>query len=473
MSDQTDLDQNDVLDAELSPDELSENTAEAKKVRRPVVAVVGRPNVGKSTLFNRLVGHASAIVEDLPGVTRDRHYALGDVHGRDVYFIDTGGFDPESDHPLTENIVRQVEIALEEADVVLCVFDGSNSPVPADYRAVEQLRRTSKPVVFCANKVDSAKRAQGVSDLYTLGIDHLISVSAAHGHGMRELEDALKDALPEEGHIAVPDYQGLPRIAVIGRPNAGKSSLVNRIFGEERQIVSDIPGTTIDSIDTLVEFNDQRWVLTDTAGIRRKRAVEKDVEGLSVLRAIRALERSDIALVMIDATIGTADQDAKLVGLAVDRGCSLVLALNKWDLLNDEEKAKAQERLNDTLRFADWAPCVRISAKTGRGIKTLRDTLSTVAKERPKRVSTSEANRFFAEVLDKHPPPSDNGRLVKIYYLTQARVAPPLFVAVCNRPEGVATAYRRYVVNQLRERFKFTGAPIKVVYRPKRKVELD
>lgn len=439
---------------------------------QPVVAIVGRPNVGKSTLFNRLVGHRLAIVEDMPGVTRDRHYADAHLLGRDVVVVDTGGFDPDSDDPMREGIAQHVRLALEEADLVVCVLDATTGAMPADREAARLLRESDRPVIYVANKADSPKREQQAMELYELGIDALLPVSAAHGHGLGELEEAIVAALPPAREEAADELpEGTPRLAIIGRPNAGKSSLTNRLLGEERQLVDARPGTTIDSIDALVEVDAEPLVLIDTAGIRRKRAVRKDagVEALSVMKAIRAMERSDAVVLMIDAAEGPAEQDARLAGLAMDRGRALVIGLNKMDLLDGERRKKAIAKAREVLSFAPWAPLVPISAKTGRGTRKLVRTVRDALREHEKRIPTAEINRFFEEVLEHHPPPTHKGRAVRLFFVTQASTKPPTFVAVTNEPDAVHFSYQRYVINALRKRFGFEGTPIKVFYRRRRR----
>ncbi|HEY8429293.1 MAG TPA: ribosome biogenesis GTPase Der [Sandaracinaceae bacterium] len=438
----------------------------------PVVAIVGRPNVGKSTLFNRLAGERLAIVEDMPGVTRDRHYAQAWILGRPCVLVDTGGFDPHSDDPMREGIAHHVRLALEEADLVVCVLDATCDPLPADREAVHLLRETQKPVIFVANKADSPTKAQGAFSLYELGVESILPVSAAHGLGLGELEEALAAALPEVDESAGPDLpEGTPRLAIVGRPNAGKSSLTNRLLGEERQLVDSRPGTTIDAIDALVEIDGEPVVLIDTAGIRRRRAVKKDrgVEALSVMKAIRAIERSDGVVLMIDAAEGAAEQDARLAGLVVDRGRALVVALNKMDLLDAERRKKAIASAREVLAFAPWAPIVPISAMTGRGTKKLIDTAKKALAEHDKRIPTAELNRFFEEVLERHPPPTHKGKAVRLFYVTQASSRPPTFVAVTNEPDAVHFSYQRYVANRIRERFGFDGTPVRVLYRRRRR----
>ncbi|HJK94949.1 MAG TPA: ribosome biogenesis GTPase Der [Polyangiaceae bacterium LLY-WYZ-15_(1-7)] len=443
---------------------------------RPMVAIVGRPNVGKSTLFNRLARQKLAIVEDVEGVTRDRHYADAFVLGREYVLIDTGGFDPDSDDPMKEGIAGHVELALEECDIVICAFDGSVDPTSADLEAVKLLRGTDKPVLYVANKADSEKQALGTVSYYELGLEKVFPVSALHGRGLGDLEEALAKLLPEpapEGVTLEDPLEGVPRVALVGRPNAGKSSLVNRLTGEDRQLVDDRPGTTVDTVDTLLERDGHRLVLIDTAGMRRKRKVRKQgVEALSVYQAIRAMERSDLVVLMIDAHEGVGEQDAKIAGLAVDRGCALVIGLNKGDLMSRDEIAAARQRTREVLSFAPWAPMVTLSAKTGRGVKRLLKEVDRAVTAHQKRVKTAALNRFFEEVLERHPPPTQKNRAIRLYYVTQAASAPPTFVVVTNYPKLVHFSYQRYVENQLRERFGFEGTPLKIRYKAKRKVQL-
>jgi GTP-binding protein len=434
----------------------------------PIVAIVGRPNVGKSALFNRLAGAPIAIVQDMPGVTRDRLYAETTALGRPYVLIDTGGFDPQSEDPLTQSIASQVRIALEEADVVICVLDATAAPLPADREAVALLRKSKLPVLYVANKADNADIGRAANDLYTLGISDLRPVSALHGHGMSDLEDVLITYFPEHAPAEEPTEK-IDRIAIVGRPNAGKSSLVNRLLGEDRQIVDDRPGTTVDSVDTLLSHGGEPLVLIDTAGIRRKRAVEQGLEALSVMQALRAVERCDVVVLLIDAKEGPSEQDAKIAGLCMERGRGLVIALNKADLLDAEGRKKALIDARDLLTFAPWAPLHTLSVRSGRGVQKLMETVRTVAKAHKSRVTTGEVNRFFEEVLSHHPPPTMDGRSVRLYYVTQVSASPPTFVITTNQPERVHFSYRRYVVNQLRERFGFPGTPIRVFYRDKNK----
>jgi GTP-binding protein len=444
--------------------------ARGAATQRPIVAIVGRPNVGKSALFNRLAGAKVAIVEDMPGVTRDRLYAEALVLGRPYVLIDTGGFDPGSEDPLTQNIALQVRLALEEADVVICVLDATEAPLPSDREAVALLRESEIPVLHVANKADNNSIAQSAMDLYTLGIDTLRPVSALHGHGIGDLEDALVALFPDpvEDSGTEEDVK-IDRIAIVGRPNAGKSSLINRLVGEARQIVDDRPGTTVDSVDTEFLYDGEPIILIDTAGIRRKRSVEEGLEALAVMQALRAIERSNVVVLMIDAQQGASEQDARLAGLSIERGRALVIALNKTDLLDDDGRKQALQQAKDTFAFASWAPIQFVSVQSGRGVKKVMSAVRESAAAHKKRVTTSEVNRFFEEVLERHPPPTMDSRSVRLYYVTQVQAAPPTFVIQSNYPDRVHFSYRRYVVNQLRERFGFVGTPIRVMYRGKEK----
>jgi len=436
---------------------------------KPLVAIVGRPNVGKSTLFNRLAGQRIAIVEDVPGVTRDRHYADAFVLGREFVLIDTGGFDPDSDDPMKAGITSQVRLALEECDLVICVVDAAVDPLPADREAVALLRDAGKPAIFVANKADSEQKSHEAVSYYELGLSTIMPISALHGRGIGALEDAIADQLPEVLEESGPDLD-VPRVAIIGRPNAGKSSLVNQLCGEERQVVDDRPGTTVDSVDTLIERDGKRLILIDTAGIRRKRSVNRrGVEALSVLHAIRSIERSDIVVLMIDGEAGVGEQDAKIAGLANDRGRALILALNKVDLLSREKQKKVIDRTREILAFVPWAPLVTVSALKGTGVGALLGRIEDAVTEHRKRITTAELNRFFEEVLERHPPPTMHHRSVRLYYITQVTSAPPTLVIMTNEPKGVHFSYQRYVVNQIRKRFGFRGTPIRVRYRGKKK----
>ncbi|MBI2896194.1 MAG: ribosome biogenesis GTPase Der [Deltaproteobacteria bacterium] len=437
---------------------------------RPLVAIVGRPNVGKSTLFNRLVGRRAAIVEDVPGVTRDRNYADAELLGREVTLVDTGGFEAEAVDAIKAGIRVGVEIAIEEADVIVCLFDGIEGLVPGDEEAVELLRRSGKgrSVVWAANKIDTLAKADLVTDLYRLGIDRVIPISAQHGRGVADLVDAIIEALPPPPTAVAGEAEEqarVLRVAVVGRPNAGKSSICNRILGTERLLVDERPGTTRDAIDSAFEWEGQRIVLVDTAGIRRQKSVDRGVERHAVFAAIRALDRADVAVLVIDAAAGAAEQDAKILGLAMERGLGVVLTLNKWDLVRGDDAKRPLRETREKLSFAPWAPIVRVSAKTGRGARSLLETIRRVHEARTTRISTGQLNRFFAKAIETHAPPMAGGRAVRLYYITQPSAAPPTFVVSANYPADVHFSYRRYVENRLREAFGFEGTPIVVHYK--------
>jgi GTP-binding protein len=433
-----------------------------------IVAVVGRPNVGKSTLFNRLAGKSLAIVDDRPGITRDRHYASAHLAGRDLTLVDTGGFDPQSGDPMQQGIARHVEAAIAEADVIVCVLDGTLPPTTPDREAVALLRASNKPVIYVANKVDNAGRAAEAAELFALGVPELVNVSALHGRGTAELALKITAALPTfEAQSAEPD--DLPRIALVGRPNAGKSSLFNRLSGEERALVDDRPGTTRDALDARITYDGKALWVVDTAGIRRKSRVEEKVELLSVMQALKAVERAKIAILLCDATEGVAEQDARLLGLCVDRHRGLIVGLNKLDLLSREDQKKAFQQAEDTLGFAKFAPILGLSAKTGRGVSELVTRATQIAREWERRIPTAELNRFFRDVIERQPPPTDGGRAPRIFYITQAESSPPTFVAMCSGAVNIKASYQRFVINQIRKSFGFEGVPIQVHYREKSK----
>ncbi|WP_437500836.1 ribosome biogenesis GTPase Der [Sorangium sp. So ce1099] len=437
-----------------------------------IVALVGRPNTGKSTLFNRLVGRRAAIVHDEPGVTRDRHYGDVTSRGRRFTLVDTGGFDPESDDPMRQGIKRQIDLAIAEADVIVCVLDAVTPVTPSEHAELGLLRRAGKPVIYVANKADSTRAEAEAAELYRLGMDRLILISALHGRGISDLEMAIEAALPSEPAASEESAEGALRIAIVGRPNAGKSSLVNRISGEERMLVDAQPGTTRDPIDTLVERDGKRLLLIDTAGIRRKSKVTKEdsaVEAVSVMHAIRAMERAEVVLLLCDAAEGVAEQDAKILGLAVDRGCGIVIGLNKIDLLDRKTLAKAEEDARGKLAFVPWAPIAQVSARSGRGVAKLLETVGQVADAYRKRVPTGELNRFFEQILLTHPPPTHGGRAPRLFFITQAETSPPLFVVVASDPEKLHFSYRRYVANQLRQAFGLDGVPVRVKYKERRR----
>ncbi len=446
---------------------------------RPVVAVLGRPNVGKSTLFNRLVGQHTSIVEDQPGVTRDRIYADATIDDKAVTLVDMGGFEANPDGAVEEGISAQCQEGLKQADLILFVVDGRVPPTNGDHDTVRILRRAERPSILVINKVDGDRQTTEAGDAYSLGIEPAVMVSALHGRGISDLEDLIYERLPESPLEPVEeDDDTEPRIckiAIIGRPNAGKSSLVNHLLGEERLLTLDQPGTTRDAVDTYFERNGKRYVLIDTAGIRRKRSIYgAGPEKLAVSAAIRAMERCHVVVMLIDAEDGVAEQDAKILGLAVERNRAVVVGLNKWDLVRKEdadEKNHRVERTNDILAFAKWPNRVKISALTGYRMDKLLDSIDDAFIEFNKRVSTSDVNRLFKDIIDHHPPPLSRGKPVKLFYATQASIRPPTFVVYANYPESIHFSYKRYVQNRLRETFGFRGTPVRVFFRGRKRRE--
>ncbi len=447
----------------------------SEPIERPIVAIVGRPNVGKSTLFNRLAGKPLAIVHDAPGVTRDRNYTDTVIGGRALTLVDTGGFDRTTDDPMGQGIARHVQAAIDEADMVICVLDGVNPPTEPDRDAVQLLRRSKKPVVYVANKIDGEAKEWLIADHYQLGISEILGISALHGRHTGHLESAIRRALPKPKETSEEELEddGVLPVAFIGRPNAGKSSLSNRLAGEERSLVDHRPGTTRDPIDSPITFKGEKFLIVDTAGIRRKSKVEHGVESHSVLRAIRVIDRARVIVLMCDITEGIAEQDARLLGLCAERGRAIVVGLNKADLLGQHEIKKAKEEAQHVLHFATWTPIVPMSAHSGFGVAQLIRQVSEAGQRMKKRVSTSELNRFFEKVLEDHPPPTRAGKAPRIYYLTQTRVEPPTFIAFCSAPDHIAESYKRFIINRIRKTFGYESVPLRLYFRGKGREEAE
>jgi GTP-binding protein len=506
---------------------------------RPIVALVGRPNVGKSTLFNRLTGTRQSLVEDTPGVTRDRKYGDVEWDGRAFTLVDTGGFEPEPEHDILREMRRQTQVAIDEAAVVVFVCDARAGMNPADREVAEHLRTAGKKTLLCVNKVDGDKQQADALEFFAVGLGEVLTVSAQHGLGVGDLLDAIVALLPAskkregakdadaradetasserdrspadvyrstgrrlplgaeldpglddallgaehdedaaaaspapEDEVAPSDAApidlrtAIPRIAVIGRPNAGKSTLINRLLGEERLLTFHEPGTTRDSVDALLERGDRKYLLIDTAGIRRQRSIHDPLERMCVARALDAIDRADVAWLLIDADAGITEQDAKVAAFANDKGRGLVLVLNKWDLVPAGSAAqRVRDELERKLQFVTHAPVVQTSARTGSRVERLLAVTDRVYVEHGTRISTGKLNRFFRDALLKHPPPTARGRTVKLYFISQVATRPPTFVVSVNYPEAVHFSYRRYVVNRLREAFGFEGVPLRVLYR--------
>ena len=432
----------------------------------PLVAIVGRPNVGKSTLFNRLTEQRQAIVHDEPGVTRDRIYGDAEWNGRTFDLVDTGGFVARSADRFEAAIREQVTIALDEADVIIFVGDVTTGITDLDAEMATVLRRAEKPVFVVANKADSATRRLDAAEFYALGLGEVYPISSINGSGTGDFLDVLVDALPDETDE---DDLDAPRIAFIGRPNVGKSSLTNALLGQERSIVTEISGTTRDSVDVLVEYEGQPVVLVDTAGLRKKSRVQENVEFYSTLRTERAIQSCDVAVVLLDATLGLEAQDARIIRQAESMKKGLVLVVNKWDLVEKETNtARDFERaVHEKLGTLSYIPVLFISALTGQRKERVLETALAVAAERSRQVSTSKLNEVIQKALQAHHPPAVGGNQIRIKYATQVRIEPPVFAFYCNHPSGVKEPYRRYLENQIRDAFGFEGVPLTLAFKQK------
>ena len=435
---------------------------------RPSAAIVGRPNVGKSTLFNRLIGERRSIVEDTPGVTRDRIYGDAEWNGRKFLLIDTGGIDPSGDGVILNETREQAEIAVATADVIIFMTDSRTGLLSDDLEVAKMLRKSGKPVIPVVNKCDSVGALPGsFYEFYELGFEHdPIPLSSVHGTGTGDLLDLIVGLLPPEAEEERNDDS--IRVAVIGKPNAGKSSLINRFTGEKRLIVSDVPGTTRDAVDTLVDRPEGRFVFVDTAGIRRQSKVKDSVERYSVLRARAAVERADVCLIVIDAGEGITEQDEKIAGIAHEAGKASVIVVNKWDSIEGKDSGTVKEfdgKIRTALSYMPYAPIMYVSALTGQRVTSLYEQIKLVYSQSVLRISTGMLNDMLADATSRVQPPTDKGKRLKIFYMTQASVAPPTFVIFCNNAELFHFSYRRYIENRLRETFGFIGTPIELVIR--------
>jgi len=431
---------------------------------KPIVAIVGRPNVGKSTLFNRLVGRRLAIVDEVPGTTRDRLYADAVWGGKRFTLVDTGGLELATHDELIARVRAQAQLAIAEADVIIFMTDVMTGPTAGDEEVAEVLRRSAKPVLLAANKADNAALRQAAVEFYRLGLGDPYPISALHGTGVGDLLDRVVASLPAE--VEEEEIEAV-RIAIVGRPNVGKSSLLNRILGYERAIVHEAPGTTRDAIDTFLEWEGRPVVLIDTAGIRRRGRIEPGVEKYSVLRALRAIDRADVVLLLIDATEGVTAQDAHIAGYVLEEVKGIVVVVNKWDLIRKDAHTKETytQHVRASLRFLDYVPILFISALTGQGVGQVLPTALRVREERLVRIPTAELNRIIQDAVARHAPPSKAGKRLKIYYATQASVDPPTFVFFVNDPKLVHFSYERYLENQIREHYGFLGTPLKLSFR--------
>jgi GTP-binding protein len=435
---------------------------------KPLIAIVGRPNVGKSMLFNRIAGKRLSIVEDTPGVTRDRLYASSDWSGRDFSIVDTGGIEPAADSELLLFMREQAMLAIEMADVILFVTDIETGVTAADQEIAAMLLRSRKPVVLAVNKMDSVgPTAPDIYEFYALGLGDPIAVSAAHGHGTGDALDACLKYFPEAAETE--EDEDVIRVAVIGKPNVGKSSLINHILGETRVIVSDVAGTTRDAVDTPFENKHGKYIFIDTAGIRRRSRVDDRIEKYSVLRSEMAIERADVCLIMLDARDGVTDQDTKVAGLAHEAGKASIIVVNKWDLVEKETNTMdhMREEIRQALGYMTYAPILFISAKSGQRVERLFELIGYVRDQASMRITTGMLNNVLSDATARVQPPTDRGRRLKIYYMTQVGVRPPTFVCFCNEAELFHFSYQRYLENQIRGVFGLEGTPIRLIVRQK------
>ena len=435
-----------------------------------IVALIGRPNVGKSTLFNRITRSKDALVDDMPGVTRDRNYGKAEWEGHKFTLVDTGGFSDEDEQDFVSQIRFQAELAIEEADVIVVVFDGKAGLSPFDHDLINSLRGINKPVMYIVNKIDGLEQEHKLLEFYETGVSPIYPVSAEHRYGVFDFLDELIKLLPS-GENNLPEE--MIKIAVVGRPNVGKSSLINKLLGEERVMVSNIPGTTRDSIDTVFEYNEKSYLLIDTAGIRRKGKVNKKLEKFSIIKSFKSLDRCDIALILIDANEGITDQDIRVAGYAYERKCGCIFLINKWDLI--KEKKGALKKYLDNLRyqskFLNFAPAMTVSALTGFRVMKIFKHIDEVYEQFQFRINTGKLNKIFENAIYKNEPSLTRGRRIKFYYFTQVSAKPPTFVCFVNYPDAVHFSYKRYLVNYIRQETGLDKTPIKIYYRKRDRID--
>ncbi|WP_203332770.1 ribosome biogenesis GTPase Der [Planococcus beigongshangi] len=431
---------------------------------KPTVAIVGRPNVGKSTIFNRIVGERVSIVEDIPGVTRDRIYSSADWLTHEFNIIDTGGIDLR-DEPFLEQIRQQAEIAMDEADVIIFLVNGRDGVTVQDEQVAKILYRTKKPVILAVNKIDNPDMKPMIFDFYTLGMGEPYPISGSHGLGLGDLLDEVAKHFPKEDEEDYPD--DVIKFSLIGRPNVGKSSLVNAFLGEERVIVSEVAGTTRDAIDTQYEYEDQPYVIIDTAGMRKKGKVYETTEKYSVLRALRAIERSDVVLVVLNAEEGIQEQDKKIAGYAHEAGKAVIIVVNKWDAIEKDEKTMnvMTRKIREHFLFLDYAPIMFVSAISGKRVHTILETINKVNENHSRRIQSSILNEVIADAVAMNPAPTDKGQRLRLYYVTQVAIQPPTFVVFVNEPELMHFSYERFIQNRIRESFDFEGTPLRLITR--------
>ena len=435
---------------------------------KPIVAIVGRPNTGKSTLLNRVVKRPAAITEDLPGTTRDRNAAEVTWAGAEFTLIDTGGLEIKPDSSIGRGVKAQVENAISQADVIVCVVDAIDGVTPADVEIAEVLRRSSKPVLVAANKADNPKREIEALEFYELGLGDPLAVSAHHGRGITELLDKVVGLLPKQEPITKIEDESI-KLAIVGRPNVGKSMLLNALTGEERVIVDETPGTTRDAVDTVFDYKGQNVVIIDTAGIRRRGKVKVGVEKYSVLRTFRAIDRADVVLLVLDATELVTSQDTHIAGYIQEAAKGIIIIINKWDLVEEKNIAEWNKTIKKAFRFASYAPILYTSAKTGQGVEKIMPQVSQIYKERLKRLPTSAVNDVIQRAVAAHNRPTSQGKQLKIFYTTQAEANPPTFVFFTNDAKLVHFSYRRFLENRLREAFGFSGTPLRLNFKTRGK----
>ncbi|MGN0058903.1 MAG: ribosome biogenesis GTPase Der [Coriobacteriales bacterium] len=432
----------------------------------PIVAVVGRPNVGKSTLINRITQTEDAIVHEMRGVTRDRSYHRADWNGVDFMLIDTGGMAIGEGDRFQHDITSQALMACEEADCIIFLVDGRTGVTEEDQEIARILKRTKTPVILVVNKMDNPQAEDAIWEFYTLGLGDPMPVSSVHGHGTGDLLDEVVARLPEPEPQEESDDE--INVAIIGRPNAGKSSLTNRLTGVERSIVSDVAGTTRDAIDTVVEHEGKKYRIVDTAGIRRKSQIDEDVEYYGFVRSLRAIDRAEVVLLMVDATLGLTDQDQRVAGLAAERGCAMVILINKWDLIEDPNRRdEIRDDIADRMKFVGYAPVISISAMTGRSVHRIWGAIDTVYEGYSRRVSTNQLNKLLTELRDFGHVVSKGNKRLRLNYVTQTAIQPPVFTFFANFPEIIDDSYERYLENRIRESFDFTGTPIRLKFKRK------
>lgn len=442
------------------------------KKRKPIVAVVGRPNVGKSTLFNALAGEQIAIVKDTPGITRDRIYADMTWLDRQLTLIDTGGIEPDSNDVILSQMREQAQIAIDTADVIIFLVDVKQGLVDADAKVADMLRRSQKPVVLVVNKVDSfEKMMMDVYEFYNLGIGEPIPISAANRLGIGDMLDLVLEHLKDGSFEEEDDDR--PKIAIVGKPNVGKSSIINKLVGENRLIVSDIAGTTRDAIDTVVTYQGREYVFIDTAGLRRKNKIKEELEKYMIIRTVGAVERADVVCLVIDAEEGVTEQDAKIAGIAHERGKGMIIAVNKWDAVEKDDKTiyRFSEKIRQTLSFMPYAELLFLSAKTGQRLYKLYEMIDAVIENHAMRVQTGVLNEIMTEAVAMQQPPTDKGKRLRLYYITQVSVKPPTFVIFVNDKELMHFSYTRYLENKIREAFGFRGTPLKFIIRERKEKE--